>query len=156
MARGRQLVLWPLLAAALGVATAMLASGAALLFLQVIPESDEPWGDLGRIFLSILFAVIAGVVVWVVDWPAPRVASSPPAGAWFAPGRTERHLPAVGPRARNSAVAALAQSPPDGGHPRRSRKPNGYRTRSWGTSCLQLRLDDVRMGEPLPAGLQTC
>ncbi|CAN5621209.1 hypothetical protein BH24ACT15_BH24ACT15_04000 [soil metagenome] len=80
MARGRQLVLWPLLAAALGVATAMLASGAALLFLQVIPESDEPWGDLGRIFLSILFAVIAGVVVWVVGLARA-------ARRLFAPGR---------------------------------------------------------------------
>jgi len=66
MSRGRQLVLRPLLAALLGLVAALAVMGAALLLLQVMPESDQPWGDLGQIFLGILLAGVAGVVVWVV------------------------------------------------------------------------------------------
>ncbi len=65
MRRGRQLVLWPLVAALLGVVAATLVMGAGVLLLQVMPDSDEPWGELGQIFLIILLAVIIGVAVWV-------------------------------------------------------------------------------------------
>ncbi|MEJ7771536.1 MAG: hypothetical protein WKF51_06515 [Geodermatophilaceae bacterium] len=50
----------------LGLVAALAVMGAALLLLQVMPESDQPWGDLGQIFLGILLAGVAGVVVWVV------------------------------------------------------------------------------------------
>lgn len=52
--------------AMLGLVAALAVMGAALLLLQVMPESDQPWGDLGQIFLGILLAGVAGVVVWVV------------------------------------------------------------------------------------------
>ncbi len=65
MRRGRQLVLWPLLAALFGVVAAALVMSAALVLIQVTPESDEPWGDLGQIFLGLVLAVVIGVVVWV-------------------------------------------------------------------------------------------
>jgi hypothetical protein len=77
MSRGRQLVLRPLLAALLGLVAALAVMGAALLLLQVMPESDQPWGDLGQIFLGILLAGLVraarhlfapgrrlGVVIW--------------------------------------------------------------------------------------------
>jgi len=66
MSRGRQLVLRPLLAALLGLVAALAVMGAALRLLQVMPQSDQPWGDLGQILLGILLAGVAGVVVWVV------------------------------------------------------------------------------------------
>ena len=65
MSRGRQLVLWPLVAALLGVLAATLIMGAVLLLVQAMPESDQPWGELGQIFLGILLTVVIGVVVWV-------------------------------------------------------------------------------------------
>lgn len=81
MRRGRQLVLRPLLAALLGLVAASLVIGAALLLLQVSPESDEPWGELGQIFLGVLLAGVVGVVVWVAGL-----------------GRAARHLFAPGRR----------------------------------------------------------
>ena len=80
MRSGRQLVLRPLLAALLGVVAATLVIGAALLLLQVSPESDEPWGELGQIFLGVLLAGVVGVVVWVAG--LARAARH-----LFAPGR---------------------------------------------------------------------
>ncbi|MDQ3476817.1 MAG: hypothetical protein M3492_10920 [Actinomycetota bacterium] len=80
MRRGRQLLLRPLLAALLGVVAATLVIGAALLLLQVSPESDEPWGELGQIFLGVLLAGVVGVVVWVAG--LARAARH-----LFAPGR---------------------------------------------------------------------
>lgn len=80
MRRRRQLIFWPLVAALLGVVAAALVLGAALLLLRVTPASDEPWGDLGRIFLGILLAVVVGVVVWVAGLARA-------ARRLFAPGR---------------------------------------------------------------------
>lgn len=137
MARGRQLVLWPLLAAALGVATAMLASGAALLFLQVIPESDEPWGDLGRIFLSILFAVIAGVVVWVVG--LARAACR-----LFAPGR-----PLVCSWPHRAASSGCGTASPELG--RRSTSAVPTRRRPPASVPQAERLSDAELGNELLA-----
>jgi len=34
---------------AFGLVAALAVMGAALLLLQVMPESDQPWGDLGQI-----------------------------------------------------------------------------------------------------------
>ena len=81
MSRGRQLVLRPLLAALLGLVAALAVMGAALLLLQVMPESDQPWGDLGQILLGILLAGVAGVVVWVVGLVRAARRSSPPGDA---------------------------------------------------------------------------
>lgn len=65
MRRRRQLVFWPLVAALLGVVAAALVLGVTLLLLRVTPASDEPWGDLERIFWGILVAVVLGVVLWI-------------------------------------------------------------------------------------------
>lgn len=91
MRRGLQLVLWPLLAALLGVLATALVMGAALLLVQVPPESDEPWGDLGQIFLGVLLAVLIGVVVWVAGL-----------------ARAARHLFAPGRRLRVGIWSVLA------------------------------------------------
>lgn len=68
------------MAALLGLVAATLVMGAVLLLFQFIPGSDDPWGDLERLFLGALLALTVGVGVWVAGLVRA-------ARRLFAPGR---------------------------------------------------------------------